>query len=89
MTGPNILTSLPSVLSVSYSEMAYALEKSLVKIDAAIMKVPEMVPPELYADIARNGIYPAGGVRLLKGLDRRLSDKTTSRSTSPKTRCAP
>lgn len=41
VTGPNILTSLPSVLSVSYSEMAYALEKSLVKIDAAIMKVLE------------------------------------------------
>ena len=76
VTGPNILTSLPSVLSVSYSEMAYALEKSLVKIDAAIMKVLEMVPPELYADIARNGIYLAGGGALLKGLDRRLSEKT-------------
>ena len=76
VTGPNILTSLPSVLSISYNEMAYALEKSLVKIDAAIMKVLEMVPPELYADIARNGIYLAGGGALLKGLDRRLSDKT-------------
>ena len=76
VTGPNILTSLPSVLTVSYNEIAYALEKSLVKIDAAIMKVLEMVPPELYADIARNGIYLAGGGALLKGLDRRLSEKT-------------
>ena len=76
VTGPNILTSLPSVLSISYSEMAYALEKSLVKIDAAIMKVLEMIPPELYADIAKKGVYLAGGGALLKGLDRRLYEKT-------------
>ncbi len=76
VTGPNVLTSLPSTLTLSYSEIAYALEKSLVKIDATIMKVLEMVPPELYADIVRKGIYLAGGGALLKGLDRRLMEKT-------------
>ena len=76
VTGPNVLTSLPSTLTLSYSEIAYALEKSLVKIDATIMKVLEMVPPELYADIVKNGIYLAGGGALLKGLDRRLQEKT-------------
>ncbi len=76
VTGPNVLTSLPSTLTLSYSEIAYALEKSLVKIDATIMKVLEMVPPELYADIVKNGIYLAGGGALLKGLDRRLAEKT-------------
>ena len=76
VTGPNVLTSLPSTITLSYSEIAYALEKSLVKIDATIMKVLEMVPPELYADIVRNGIYLAGGGALLRGLDRRLSEKT-------------
>lgn len=76
VTGPNILTSLPSHLNLSYSEIAYALEKSLVKIDATIMKVLERVPPELYADICKKGIYLAGGGALIKGLDRRLSEKT-------------
>lgn len=76
VTGPNVLTSLPSTLSLSYSEIAYALEKSLVKIDATVMKVLEMVPPELYSDIVRKGIYLAGGGALLKGLDRRLTEKT-------------
>ncbi len=76
VTGPNVLTSLPSTLTLSYSEIAYALEKSLVKIDATIMKVLEAVPPELYADIVKNGIYLAGGGALLKGLDRRLQEKT-------------
>ena len=76
ITGPNVLTALPTTINVSYSEIAYALEKSLLKVDAAIMKVLESVPPELYSDIIRNGIYLAGGGALIKGLDRRLSDKT-------------
>ena len=46
-------------MSLSYSEIAYALEKSLTKIDAALMKVLESMPPELYADIARSGIFSA------------------------------
>jgi rod shape-determining protein MreB len=76
VTGPNMLTSLPTTLNVSYSEIAYALEKSLLKVDAAVMKVLEMVPPELYSDIMKNGIYLAGGGALIKGLDKRLQDKT-------------
>ena len=35
----------------------------------------ENTPPELYADIVNNGIYLAGGGALLKGLDKRLTDK--------------
>ncbi len=76
LIGVDVFTSLPKKLSISYSEVAYALEKSLVKIDAAIMKVLEETPPELYADIARNGVYLAGGGAQLRGLDRRLYEKT-------------
>ncbi len=76
LTAPNILTALPSTLTLSYNEVAYALEKSLVKIDAALMKVLEKVPPELYADIVKKGVYLAGGGALLHGLAKRLSEKT-------------
>ncbi len=76
VTGPNILTALPSTLTLSYSEVAYALEKSLVKIDATVMKVLEMIPPELYSDIVKKGVYIAGGGALLRGLDKRLREKT-------------
>ena len=58
------------------NKIAYALEKSLVKLDAALMKVLETMPPELYADIVKNGVYLAGGGALIKGLDKRLSDKS-------------
>lgn len=74
--GPNIITSLPLDIPVSYKEVASALDKSLLKIDLAIMKVLEKIPPELYSDIYRNGIYLAGGGALLRGLDKRLQQKT-------------
>lgn len=74
--GPNIVTSLPLDIPVSYKEISEALDKSLMKIDSAIMKVLEKIPPELYSDIYRNGIYLAGGGALLRGLDKRLQAKT-------------
>ncbi|MEG0467042.1 MAG: rod shape-determining protein [Mucinivorans sp.] len=74
--GPNIITSLPLDVPISYREVASALDKSLLKIDLAIMKVLEKIPPELYSDIYRNGIYLAGGGALLRGLDKRLQQKT-------------
>ena len=76
ITGPNMLTALPQTVTLSYNEIAYAMEKSLVKLDAALMKVLETMPPELYADIVKNGVYLAGGGALIKGLDKRLSDKS-------------
>ncbi len=76
VTGPNMLTALPQTVTLNYAEIAYAMEKSLVKLDAALMKVLEVMPPELYSDVVRNGIYLAGGGALIKGLDRRLHEKT-------------
>ena len=73
--GPNQMTDLPIEIPVSYSELAHALDKSLSKVETAVLSVLERTPPELYADIVNNGVYLAGGGALLKGLDKRLSDK--------------
>ena len=51
------------------------IEKSISKIEAAVLSALEQTPPELYADLVRNGIYLAGGGALLRGLDKRLTDK--------------
>ena len=75
-TGPNILTALPQTITLSYNEIAYALDRSLSKLDDALMKVLQNMPAELYTDVVKNGIYLAGGGALIKGLDRRLSKKT-------------
>ena len=73
--GPNQMTALPMEVSVSYQEIAHCLDKSISKIEAAILSALEQTPPELYADIVKNGVYLAGGGALLRGLSKRLRDK--------------
>lgn len=73
--GPNRITALPMEVPVCYQEIARCLEKTVAKIETAILQALEETPPELYADIVHNGIYLAGGGALLKGLARRLTDK--------------
>ena len=67
--GPNQMTALPMEVPVSYQEIAHCLDKSISKIEAAILSALEQTPPELYADIV------AGGGAMLRGLDKRLRDK--------------
>ncbi|MCF8295712.1 MAG: rod shape-determining protein, partial [Bacteroidales bacterium] len=74
--GPHQMTALPIEIPVSYQEIAHCLDKSISKIEAAILTVLEETPPELYSDVYRRGVYLAGGGALLKGLDKRLTDKT-------------
>ena len=73
--GPNRITALPMEVPVCYQEIAHCLEKTIAKIEAAILSALEETPPELYADIVKNGIYLAGGGALLRGLAKRLTDK--------------
>ncbi len=73
--GPNVMTALPMEVAVSYQEISRSIEKSISKIEAAVLNALENTPPELYADIVRNGIYLSGGGALLRGLDKRLTDK--------------
>lgn len=73
--GPNQMTALPIEVPVSYQEIAHCLDKSISKIEVAVLSALEDTPPELYADIVNRGIYLAGGGALLRGLDKRLSDK--------------
>ena len=73
--GPNMMTALPIEIPISYQEIAHCLDKSLTKVESAILSVLEQTPPELYADIVQKGIYLAGGGGLLRGLAKRLTDK--------------
>lgn len=67
------MTALPMKVPVSYQEIAHCLIKSISKIEAAVLSALEQTPPELYADIVKNGIYLAGGGALLRGIDKRLA----------------
>jgi rod shape-determining protein MreB len=74
--GRDMLTGIPKEITVNYTEIANALDKSISKIEAAVLNALEMTPPELSADIYRTGIYLAGGGSMLRGLDKRLHLKT-------------
>ncbi len=73
--GPNQMTALPMEVPVSYQEIAHCMEKSISKIEAAVLNALEQTPPELYADIVNNGIWLTGGGALLRGLNKRLTAK--------------
>jgi rod shape-determining protein MreB and related proteins len=74
--GRDLMTGIPKEIYVSYQEIAHALDKSISKIEEAILSALEMTPPELSADIYKTGIYLAGGGSMLRGLDKRISQKT-------------
>jgi len=73
--GPNLMTAMPIEIPVSYQEIAHCLDKSISKIETSILAVLEQTPPELYADIVQRGIYLVGGGALLRGFDKRFTDK--------------
>ena len=74
--GRDLLSGKPKQAMISHSEIAKALDKSIIRIEEAIMEALAQTPPELAADIYNTGIYLAGGGALLRGLDRRISRKT-------------
>jgi rod shape-determining protein MreB len=74
--GRDMLTGIPKGIKVNYKEIAQCLDKSISKIEAAVLNALENTPPELSADIYRTGIYLAGGGSMLRGLDKRLHLKT-------------
>ena len=76
VNGRDLMTGIPKQIIVSYSEIAHALDKSISKIEEAILKALETTPPELAADIFKTGLYLTGGGALLRGLDKRVSQKT-------------
>ncbi len=74
--GRDLLTGKPKQVNISYREIAKALDKSILRIEDAVMETLSQTPPELAADIYNTGIYLAGGGSMLRGLDKRLSLKT-------------
>ncbi|MCI5056262.1 MAG: rod shape-determining protein [Flavobacteriales bacterium] len=74
--GRDLMTGIPKEIKITHQEIAEALDKSIAKIEEAILSALEMTPPELSADIYKTGIYLAGGGSMLRGLPKRISAKT-------------
>jgi rod shape-determining protein MreB len=76
VNGRDLMTGIPRQILVNYQEIAYCLDKSISKIEDAVLKALELTPPELASDIYRTGLYLTGGGALLRGLDKRIEAKT-------------
>jgi rod shape-determining protein MreB len=74
--GKDLLTGIPKLIKINYAEIAFALDKSLMKIEEAILKALENSPPEFSGDLYEKGIFLTGGGALLRGISKRLSDRT-------------
>ena len=59
--GRDLITGKPKEIMINYREIARALDKSIIRIEDAVMETLSMTPPELAADIWKTGIYLARG----------------------------
>ncbi len=76
VNGRDLMTGIPKQITITYQEIAHALDKSISKVEDAVLKALETTPPELASDIYKTGLYLTGGGALLRGLDKRISAKT-------------
>lgn len=74
--GRNMITGLPSEVSISSEHVRGSLMKHVRPIVEAIRTTLEEAPPELIADVMEQGIILTGGGALLGGLDRLVAQET-------------
>lgn len=74
--GRDLSCGKPKEILINHEEIVQALNKSVSRIEDAVMNVLSRTPPELSADIYKRGIYLTGGGSMLRGLAKRISDKT-------------
>ncbi len=72
ISGRDILTSLPKQIKLTTKEVRCVLINDVKIIINKIIDILQKTPPQLVADIIKNGIVLAGGGSLLKGINRFL-----------------
>lgn len=72
--GRDLVTGLPREVIITDSDIREAIGSSIDTLLDSVKEVLETTPPEILADIMRNGIYLAGGGALIKGLPQVLSE---------------
>ncbi len=76
VTGRDMVTGLPRVLSIRAEELQRVMEGLLGSIVNLIRTTMEHVPPELLADIMTGGVVLTGGGALLGGLSELIGRET-------------
>ena len=74
--GRDLTSGLPREIELTSEEVREACAAPVAEVLAAIHATLEETPPELAADITREGILMAGGGALLRGLEARVHEET-------------
>lgn len=74
--GRDVAKGIPVSFEITNTEIRKALQEPLGTVINAIRTALEQTPPELSADIAKNGLVLTGGGALLEGLDKLISEET-------------
>jgi rod shape-determining protein MreB and related proteins len=74
--GRDLMSGLPREIKLTGEEVRGAITATLADILAAVHATLEETPPELAADITKEGILLAGGGALLRGFGERLEAET-------------
>jgi len=74
--GRDLESGLPRSLKISSGEIREALSGIVQQIIGGVEEVIEQSPPELIADVLKNGIVLSGGASQLVGLDKLIAEQT-------------
>ena len=74
--GRNILSGLPVSVQISSDVIYEAIIDSLHSIMDSIKVILERTPPELAADIIKDGVYFTGGTSMINNLEKFIKDET-------------
>ena len=74
--GRDLASGLPTAVTLRSEEIREALEEPLAAIITTVRETLDRTPPELSADIFRDGITVFGGGSLLRGFPERLGEET-------------
>jgi rod shape-determining protein MreB len=74
--GRHLITGLPTAVGLSQAEVRAAIAAPMREVIATIRETLEVTPPELASDIARDGIFLAGGGTLIDGLPELIGAET-------------
>jgi len=72
--GRDLVTGLPREVVVTDSDIREAIGASIDTLLDSVKEVLETTPPEILADVMRNGIYLTGGGALIRGLPEVLTE---------------
>lgn len=73
--GRDLVTGLPREIVITDADVREAISGSVASIIEAVKEVIETAPPEVVADVMRQGIYVTGGGALLRGLPELLAQE--------------